>query len=247
MSESEWRMAEHAAHWLIAWSVVVVLVVAANAIARPRRPSVRYAGWLLAAYSGIVLAIPAIWVSPVLTWNQLTEQLQIQPALLQRSAPQSKSQRTYEPLFDLRNEQHPVTSTPGVVRTNVPHIASATPGGVRSVSAARVPSAGSVTTFVMFVWIVGVLVGVIRLGYGGWRAHSLVRSADQAVPAELAEELLHVRGELGIRRNVQLKCHKALKSPVCVGLGRPVVLWPCDDTPFCVRSVAPRAFPSRAI
>jgi hypothetical protein len=72
----------------------------------------------------------------------------------------------------------------------------------------------------------GFLLFAARLGWSALRIRSLLARADAVVPAGLEAELEASRRELGIRRRVRIAVHPGIAAPMCVGLLRPVVLWP---------------------
>ncbi len=54
----------------------------------------------------------------------------------------------------------------------------------------------------------------------------MLADLDFAVSKDLEDEKEHVRRELGIHRRVRIGIHPEIVAPMCVGLFRPVVLWP---------------------
>ena len=52
---------------------------------------------------------------------------------------------------------------------------------------------------------------------------------DFAVPRELEDRKGDVRHELGIHRRVRIGIHPDIVAPMCVGLLRPVILWPTSE------------------
>ena len=72
MSEHAWQWVEAFAQWLLAWSVVLGVVSSYLVLTNVRRPGIRYVGWLLATFSGVVLLPVVISLSPVVSWRQIT-------------------------------------------------------------------------------------------------------------------------------------------------------------------------------
>ena len=63
MNEAILSWFETVAHWLIAWTIVVLCVTLWLALFRPRRPSVIHAGWMAATFSGALLISVAMFIS----------------------------------------------------------------------------------------------------------------------------------------------------------------------------------------
>ena len=79
------------------------------------------------------------------------------------------------------------------------------------------------------IWAAGFLLFAARLAWSAWRIRSLLAGAGPVVPAGLDAELESSRRELGIRRRVRIAVHPDIAAPMCVGLLRPVILWPTPE------------------
>src|SRR5262249_36165177 len=71
-----------------------------------------------------------------------------------------------------------------------------------------------------------VLLFVARLARSALCIRSLLAGASSITPTWLGSELEASRRELGIRRRVRVVVHPDIGAPMCVGLLRPVILWP---------------------
>lgn len=78
---------------------------------------------------------------------------------------------------------------------------------------------------VQFVWSVGFLLLLARLGVGVSRVVRIVRNA-APVPKLVMREFRRVCDELGYRKALDVRCSREVKSPLLCGLLRPVLILP---------------------
>ena len=81
MSERTVLLAEALGHWVLAWTLVVVAVVLWIRVRRPRRPAIRYGGWLLATFAGAALLPVVVMVGPRVSWSEVVGLIRTQPAV----------------------------------------------------------------------------------------------------------------------------------------------------------------------
>jgi|GEM_PF-2383996 len=230
MDEHTWEWAELLGHWVLAWTLVVAAVAAWMRVSRPGRASVRYGAWLLATFAGLLLAPWALGVGPRISWVDVLAVVNLAP----RGStvdPVARFPSWFEGRPAVAGESASEES-PGPERTET--IAPVDPqtrrtAGVaeeerRDVASAAWPGA------VVAVWAAGFLLFAVRLGRDALRVRALLREADREAPADLNAELEVARRDLGLRRRVRVLVHAGLPAPLCVGLFRPTLLWPTEES-----------------
>jgi beta-lactamase regulating signal transducer with metallopeptidase domain/peroxiredoxin len=230
MSERAHLVAEAFGHWVLAWTLVVLAVGLWSVVFRPRRASVRYGGWLLATFAGAALLPMVVAVGPRVSWSEVI--LPLLPAAAV-SAPQEPSSSSRSWFADL-----PASVRPELMARSAdpedPRVASASRDGQPAstpVAPADVPQPARDRwlTLALGVWFAGFLAFGARLIRSGLRIGATLARLDLVVPGELEIEKEQIRHELGIRRRVRIATHPEIAAPMCVGLLRPVVLWPSSE------------------
>jgi beta-lactamase regulating signal transducer with metallopeptidase domain len=231
MNERTVLVVEALGHWVLAWTLVVLAVASWIGAARPRRAAVRYGGWLLATFAGLALAPIVLSVGPLANWREVFRVL-----VIERSAPDSsESSAAFRSWFD--GETSPFRPESALIR---PEDAidrgdtGPTPEPARSVALARTasdPPRRSVRWLFLAagVWVAGFSLFAARLVWSARRIRALLAGAETNGPPELRSELEAARRELGIRRRVRIAVHPGIAAPMCVGLLRPVILWPSPE------------------
>ncbi len=230
MSERTRLVIEALGHWLLAWALVVLAVSLWAALLRPRRASVRYAGWLLATFAGAALLPAVVAVGPRVSWREIfTRLLPGSSRQLAEVAPTS-----YRSWF----ADIPARVRPGLVAR------TANPEGFRDESVSRderlsatapiqtktPPNAGDRwLPLALGAWLAGFLVFGARLIGSSLRIRTMRASLEFAVPKDLEDRKENVRRDLGIRRQVRIGIHPEIVAPMCVGLFRPTILWPTSE------------------
>jgi hypothetical protein len=224
-------VAESLGHWLLAWTLVVMAVSLWIVVLRPRRAALRYGGWLLATFSGAALLPVVALLGPRISWGDLLAAIRSHVALASAPAPAT----TLHPWF----VDSPFTVQPERVIARDPkaevQLRSVSPTvrfkpatAVQAGTAPRPPDEGW-PTLALQVWLVGFAIFGWRLVWSGLRIKALIARCDRAVPDGLDSEKEVVRRALGIRRRVRLAIHPEIPAPLCIGLVRPVVLWPAPE------------------
>ncbi|WP_406694466.1 carboxypeptidase regulatory-like domain-containing protein [Singulisphaera sp. Ch08] len=221
MNEHAWEWAESLGHWALAWTLVVVAVGAWIRLGRPSRASLRYGGWLLATFAGLVLAPLVVWLGPWVSWHDAVALVR-RPANLAAS-PVGRFTSWFEGVPAMAIEGRdgaalaPTASSTWILPPQIP----------KPVAAVR-PRAegGRWPELALLIWGAGALVFAVRLGRDAIRVRALLAAATGDVPAELAGELEPARVDLGLRRRVRVGVHPEIQAPMCVGLLRPTLLWP---------------------
>ncbi len=229
MTQNDWFLMESLWHWLGAWSVVIAAIVLWVFLGRVRRSGLRYLGWVLATFAGVLLLPVVAAIGPAVSWQTLFTQAEPPPMAAAAEPVQ------YEPWFaeqpnvildaaplppPTEAASSPATLPVGGSESVIPESDSAISGG---------NSSHSIVWWLTAVWGAGCLVGCLRLlicSVGVWRLIAASRAPESA---ELAADFARVAEELGIRRRVRLLVHPNLTSPVCTGLFRACVIWPAAE------------------
>jgi len=234
---------ESLGHWLLAWTTVVVVVAILHLACRPRRSGVRYAGWLLATFSGAALLPVAISVEPMVSWQALLLSFQ-NPA-----AHESTKEGAFRSWFD-----HPSTAE---LNAHPAPLAEAT-RSLTDISAAALPGGGLATKahgdllagrnrttwiepgvlLALGVWGLGTLGWLTRLALGMFEVRKLVAASTVPASIELKVAWNAARREMGLRRRARLVVHPSIASPLCTGVVRPTLVWPIEA--ICPFSTAER-------
>ncbi len=78
-------------------------------------------------------------------------------------------------------------------------------------------------------WFAGFLAFGSRLIGSSLRIRMMLASLDFAIPTDLEDGKENVRRDQGIRRPVRIGIHPDIVAPMCVGLFRPIILWPTSE------------------
>jgi beta-lactamase regulating signal transducer with metallopeptidase domain len=228
MNEHVFRITEAMGHWVLAWSLVVLIVGMGMRVLRPRRASVRYGGWLLSTFAGAALLPLVVVVGPRASWRELLAALRPPAAVPAREDP-SPSFRSW--FADMAPSIRPVepARTGDAQRLEAissslderPATQKARPGAT-----SLLPPGDRWLLLGLGLWSVGCLIFAARLAWSGLRIRALLARVDFAVPNDLVAQKERMRRELGIRRLVRIGIHPEIVAPMCVGLFRPVILWP---------------------
>jgi beta-lactamase regulating signal transducer with metallopeptidase domain len=231
MSEHMVLVVEAMGHWVLGWTVVVLVVSLWIGLLRPRRAAVRYGGWLLATFAGAALVPIVLAVGPLASWREMLGVSQAGPPAGETSEPPA----AFRSWFD-----GPSSSVPPALFANRGGVA-ADPVDAGSISGPARSSALPRTkaepasppdrwlSLAAGIWAAGFSLFAVRLIWSARRIRFLLSGVQPIVPAALLSELESARRELGIRRRVRVAVHPEIAAPMCVGLLRPVVLWPTSE------------------
>jgi beta-lactamase regulating signal transducer with metallopeptidase domain len=220
-------MAEALGHWILAWSVVIAAVTIWLRAARPPSSGVRYAGWLLATFAGLLL-LPIVAVGPRISWREIAA------AFRSGDRPQSDVPAPFRSWFDglpASARLEPV-KTPDQRREPRPGSGASSPvSSVADISPMASPvkprsAPGGWLLAAFAVWGVGVAAFAIRLIRAARRLSAMRAELDRHVPDDLEADLQTIRRELGIGRKIRIAIHPDVMAPMCVGLFRPTIFWP---------------------
>jgi beta-lactamase regulating signal transducer with metallopeptidase domain len=226
MSDWRWSVIEMLGHWLLAWSVVVGLIAVGLTLTRPRRAAVRYGAWLLATFAGLALLPVVVEIGPRTSWGEILI------ALRRESVASQESPASFRSWFD----ELPSSAGPRPLDTNVRPVAdrSLTDASTK-LSRQRVfnrpaepyKTAGNRWLLIaLSIWAAGVALFTARLIWSAIQVRALLTRLDRSAPSQLEAELEKLRIELGVRRRVRLAIHPEIAAPLCLGLLRPIIVWP---------------------
>jgi BlaR1 peptidase M56 len=240
MSERTVLVAEALGHWVLAWTLVVLAVMFWIRALRPHRAAVRYSGWLLATFAGAALLPVVIVVGPRASWSELVGLIRAAPAApsLQERPIALRSWFDNQPTFS-RPESVTIPEDRPADRAD-----SASRSGRAEPSSPKIdpPHWSSIDRWLMIavgVWAAGFLIFTARLCWSAFLIRTLLSQLEPTVPQQLNSELESSCREQGIRRRVRVGTHPEIAAPMCVGLLRPVILWPTLENcpmswPICI-------------
>ncbi len=205
MNEQAWQWAESLAHWLLAWTVVVGAIAAWLRFTKTRRPSIRYAGWLVGTFAGVALLPVALELSPVISWQEAVSHVGGE------GMADADLLREMAFLFETGDDE-------AAVEASIPSPAADSRG-------AGQPRL-SITTTMLVVWTIGAALLLLRLLRAAVQVRRLVGQANWPVPTNLLKQYEAIRREVGISRSVRLVVHPEIAGPMCTGIVRPTILWP---------------------
>ena len=228
MSDRSRMIIEALGHWLLAWVLVVLAVSLWAAILRPRRATVRYVGWLLATFAGAALLPGVVAIGPRISWREILPRSRpvVRPSTLERPTFSLRSwfedlPRAPKPVLSSRQE-NPSNDDP--IKTAMHDRTIQSPalpvGSAPHAAGDRWPTLG------VILWLAGFLVFAARLIGSAFRVRAMLASLDLAVSDDLNRHMDRIRTDLGIRRRVRIASHSDLLAPMCMGLLRPMILWP---------------------
>jgi len=228
MNDRIWALTEMLGHWLLAWSAVVSLTVLWLKMARPRTAAVRYAGWLLATFAGLALLPAVVTVGPRTSWHEMLAVLR--PKRHAPEAPPAPFRSWFEGISAFDGPR-PLATTLERRPDRLPSYGPANASEVGSVRRATVHRSAEDRWLLIavVVWSVGFLAFAGRLVRSAIQVRALLARVDRSVPAGLMAELETLRVELAVRRRVRLAIEPELAAPMCVGLLRPIILWPTPE------------------
>ena len=230
MSERTVLLAEALGNWVLAWTLVVLAVVLWIRVQRPRRSAIRYGGWLLATFAGAVLLPVVVAVGPRVSWSEVVGLLRRAPAVPER-LDRAVAFRSW---FD----DQPMSFRPESVAASEDRLAgpaeSVLLSGRAEPPSSRVeqPQGPAVDRWLMIalgIWGAGFLLFAARLCWSALRIQSLLATLEPIAAEGLETELESARLALGITRRVRVGTHPEIAAPMCVGLHRPVILWPTQE------------------
>ena len=230
MNEHLSNWGEPLMYWLLAWCLVNLLVAASVLFLRPRRAAVRYAGWLLATFSGVILILFAWDLTPVVSWEQMTgifqkrEATTVSPGLEKFEYWMSPSDQEIAELTPTIFERKRSPVIPGSSEV-------LTEGSTEDNHPKQtVDSASSIwiIKFLTGVWFAGFLFCLVRLSKAFVHLRRMVSESREPTP-ELHAEFAAMQKALNIRRKIPLLVHAGITTPICLGGFRPTVLWPTPE------------------
>ena len=216
MTETAWQWVESLGHWLLAWTVVVVVICTWLLVTKVRRAGVRYAGWLVATFAGAAFLPVVLFVSPVVSVPQAVGYVGGDAAFA------AERLGEWSEWFGRDRGASRIAAT----------AAGLSGEGNRQAGTGRVSFVG-----LMFAaWTVGLAFYLVRLGWAAVRVRRLIAGSNLPVPTELRAQFDTTRRELGIGRTIRLVVHPETRTPLCTGIVRPTVVWPApaNDT-LCPR------------
>ncbi len=212
-----WFMAD----WSLRWAVLIALAVLVLLALRPRRTATRQLICLTALLGGLLLPLAPRWGNGLCSRpNEITlSSPDPTPEQSPHLPPSDRPIQTYlsggrkPPESALRGLTPPAQELETTASDEAE--TTAEPWGSRRVAVASV--AGS--------WSIGALAMLLRWMAGAWFLRRLRRGAVE-VTGPAAEAFCSCRAELGIASRVRLAAHPQVRSPVLLGLFRPMILVP---------------------
>jgi beta-lactamase regulating signal transducer with metallopeptidase domain/peroxiredoxin len=230
MSERMVLIAEALGHWVLAWTLVLLAVMLWICALRPRRAAVRYAGWVLATFAGAALLPVVIVVGPRVSWSEVVGLIRTVSIV---NVP-SERPIAFRSWF----ADQPTSFRAELVTTfedrSADRADSAWPSGrAEPISPKNNPRHRPLTDrwllIALGVWAAGFLFFAARLCWSAVLIRTLLSKLEPTVPEQLDSELESSCRKLGIRRRVRVGTHPEIAAPMCVGLLRPVILWPTPE------------------
>ena len=211
---------------LVVRVVLLLFIALVTVLALGKRSaSLRALIWTLALGSALMLpllanTLPSLEVALLTSRSQVTDWgpgFSPPPALagIEASAPET--------------EIAPSSAAPSPAGLPIPEQSTETPRGVPW------------NTIALGAWIAGMLVVLIRVLVSHLLLWRLTRLATDLEDQRWQEMIEEVRGELRIRRSVQVKRSNAVQVPAVAGIFRPVLLLPMESddwSPVAMRDVA---------
>jgi beta-lactamase regulating signal transducer with metallopeptidase domain len=227
MSERTVLLAEALGHWALAWTLVVLAVLLWIRVRRPRRSAIRYGGWLLATFAGAALLPVVIAVGPRVSWSEVTRLVHNAPAMPN----QSDRAIAFRSWFDDQPTSFRPESVPAEKEGQAESVLldNRTAPSSSRLDPSPIPVADRWLMLAVGIWGAGFLIFAARLLWSAVRIRSLLSGLEPTAPEGLATELESVRQGLSIGRRVRLGTHPEIRAPLCVGLLRPVILWPTEE------------------
>jgi beta-lactamase regulating signal transducer with metallopeptidase domain/protein involved in polysaccharide export with SLBB domain len=211
------------ADWSLRWAALITLLAAWLAIVRPRRSATRYLLCLLVLLGGLALPVLPRWGAGFaieLARAGVPITVPVEPT------PADQLLRSGEPvvLEDLPGVQRAVPTALQGASNDGPARAIEPPHAAESLGLRRL----AVLSLVVF-WTLGVgFLFARRLG--GWLILERLRRTAipiQGAPSQLLQEC---RAQLALGRRAALASHPAVRSPITLGLHRPMILVPPNWT-----------------
>ncbi len=230
MSERTVLLAEALGHWILAWTLVVLVVMLWICVRRPRRPAVRYGGWLLATFAGAGLLPVVVAVGPRVSWSDVVGVFRTtSPVHDQSDRPIDLRSWFDDQPTSFRPKSDPVTESHRAdhAESVLPSVRAGPP--ISRVDPPRMASVDHWLTMTVGIWGAGFLIFAARLFWSALRIRLLLARLEPIVPEGLESELESARSALSIARHVRVGAHPEIAAPACFGLLRPVILWPTQE------------------
>jgi beta-lactamase regulating signal transducer with metallopeptidase domain len=230
MSERTVLWAEALGHWVLAWTLVVLAVVLWILVRRPRRSTIRYGGWLLATFAGAALLPIVVVVGPRVSWSEVVDLVRRAPAVPDRSDSPSAFRSWFDDQpISFRQESVTAREERLAARAESVLLDDRTEPPSSRVDPPQTPVVDRWLMIAVGIWGAGFLIFAARLLWSAWRIRSLLAGLEPTAPEGLETELESVRRALSIGRRVRVGTHPEIAAPLCVGLLRPVILWPTQE------------------
>ncbi len=104
-----------------------------------------------------------------------------------------------------------------------------------NLSTAELPSLG---VLLAWVWIVGVFLGLVRLGVGAWRVRSALAWRAERPGTELRAALARAAARAGLMRAPRLRVDPGVTGPSVVGVFRPCIVVPKESSARAARDAS---------
>jgi len=227
MSERAWQWVEPLGHWGLAWTVVVLMVVAWMRLARPRRVALRYWGWSWATFAGAALAPMILLLGPQVTWREAVARIRPVPA--SDPTPPARFRSWFEGLSAVVPQDASVLPRSLERPTRGPETESERRVPESDERARRAGTNDRWPSIFLAIWAAGFVIFAVRLVGAVYRVRGLLARSTPASFVGLESELESIRHVLGLRRRVRVVVHPDMNVPMCVGLFRPTILWPTEE------------------
>jgi beta-lactamase regulating signal transducer with metallopeptidase domain/HEAT repeat protein len=207
------------ADWSLRWAALIGLAALVLLALRPRRAATRQLIYLAALVGGLLLPVVPRWGNGL--YSRTGEIALLSPERFpQRPLPEIPIQTSLsggrKPPESALGGLTPPAQELEIAASDDPD-ATAEPWGNRRVVLAGVAA----------LWGIGVLEMLLRWTAGAWLLRRLRRGAVE-VSGPAAEVFSSCRLELGAGSRVRLAAHPGVRSPVLLGLFRPIILVPID-------------------
>jgi beta-lactamase regulating signal transducer with metallopeptidase domain/HEAT repeat protein len=205
------------ADWSLRWAVLIGATALLLLLCRPRRVATRQLVCLATLVGGLLLPFVPRWGGGWVPWPGDRTSTPTLPT----SEPQEDRMPAPFPLL-ARHAEGRGEEADRVSSVEPSHTQDEAPAKEEPWSLRRMALAVAVGC-----WSAGVLILLLRWGCGCWFLRRLRRTSVE-MQGSAVEMFVACRDELDARNTVQLRAHPQIRSPVLLGVFRPLILVPLD-------------------
>lgn len=214
------------ADWSLRWAALIGVAMLLLIILRPHRADVRHLICMVSLLGGLLIPLAPRWGDgwrPRVEWEIASLPADPKPQPIRNYSPTPSP--PIIPRTKAKRIEFPDAPRETPVRTNSDH-----PEATAAPSAERWGSRRIFIAVTALFWCIGALALSFRWICGYWFLRRL-RYGSEEISRAAADVFAACRGEIGVRDAVRLAAHPLVRSPVLIGLIRPLILvpldWPC--------------------